>query len=61
VEAVPGHDAAQEFRDILKHLSSRVVSNLSEDRRRELERIPFTEMSPEQKQEYMSLLRARPH
>jgi len=38
-----------------------VVSNLSEDRRRELESIPFTEMSPEQKQEYMSLLRARPH
>ncbi len=60
-DPVPGHDAEQEFKDILRHLSSRVVSNLSEDRRRELESIPFTEMSPEQKQEYMSLLRARPH
>ena len=59
-DPVPGHHAEQEFQDILRHLSSRVVSNQSEDRRRALESIPFTEMSPEQKQEYMSLLRARP-
>ena len=60
-DPVPGHDAEQELKDILRHLSSRLVSNLSEDRRRELESIPFTDMSAEQKHEYMSLLRTRPH
>ena len=59
-EPVPGHDAAQEFGDIISHLASRLSSNQSEDRRRELDSIPFASLSPEQKREYLSLLAAKP-
>jgi DNA primase len=59
-EPVPGHDAAQEFGDIISHLTSRLSSNQSEDRRRELDSIPFASLSPEQKREYLSLLAAKP-
>ena len=59
-EPVPGHDAGQEFGDIISHLASRLSSNQSEDRRRELDSIPFASLSPEQKREYLSLLAAKP-
>ena len=59
-EPVPGHDAPQEFGDIISHLASRLSSNQSEDRRRELDSIPFASLSAEQKREYLSLLAAKP-
>jgi DNA primase len=59
-EPVPGADPEREFADVITHLGATAGSRMAEQRRRELEQIPFAQMSPEQKREYAGLLVAPP-
>jgi len=58
-EHAPGADAEREFADVLAHLTRRAAQHSATEQLRELERIPFAELSPGQKQQYLQLLRSR--
>lgn len=57
-EPVPGADIDQEFSDLMAQLQQRITRVDATRRLRELERIPFAELSPEQKSQYRELLEA---
>ncbi|HMV72478.1 MAG TPA: DNA primase [Pseudomonadales bacterium] len=55
---VPGADVEREFCDLMTHLQHRVTRQDATQRLRELERIPFGQLSPIQKSQYLELLKA---
>ncbi len=55
-EPLNGADIEREFADVLQHLGQQASRLTAEIRRRELESIPFAEMSSAQKQQYLELL-----
>jgi DNA primase len=58
-EPAPGADPEREFADIVEHLGRRAAVQSATEQLRELERIPFAELSAMQKQQYLQLLRSR--
>jgi DNA primase len=58
-EPVPGADPDQEFADVLGHLGRRAAVQSATEQLRELERIPYAELSAVQKQQYLQILRSR--
>ena len=55
---VPGADIEREFCDLMAHLQQRGTRRDATQRLRELERIPFGQLSPIQKSQYLELLKA---
>jgi len=58
-EPVPDANPEREFDDVMEHLGQRAARQSATDQLRELERIPFTDLSPAQKQQYLQLLKLR--
>lgn len=58
-DPVPDANPEREFDDVMEHLGQRATRKSATDQLRELERIPFTDLSPEQKQQYLQLLKLR--
>ncbi len=55
-EPLSGADIEREFADVLQHIRQQASRLTADIRRRELESIPFAEMSSTQKQQYRELL-----
>ena len=58
-DPVPDADPEREFDDVMEHLGQRATRKSATDQLRELERIPFTDLSAAQKQQYLQLLKLR--